>query len=414
MINICPPKELSSPVRVERLLAQNQKPVVQGDPLILVSGMDGEFATILAQMDGTVFFPSTVFEGAQISHGETIIFMTAEDPEAETQPSRPEPQRQPPVQEARTPRQAAQAASSATATASAEKPVIAMGGFGPIIAVAALCLFLALAINALFRVAWPDLSVEELILFSAASVGISTGIIALTIKKMRKPASTGQVFSLLTAATFGFGLGLIPDDEIRFTTGYQPSDLADLFAAGKPAKTAAAPRPAALAEPTRQAAPQPAVQTTPDTPPVQLHAWQEGLQDEQQYIKYMEGTVAIGAKVVKRDGPFDKVYHLDSGDHGMSRAIISMCDTRNNNKWTEIVAISNGRYETIRRYDDRCAGPCLGCTDSDVILLDIFGTDSRGRPKINREFANAAGINRRQNHRGIQSPYCAFDWRRCN
>lgn len=133
MINICPPKELSSPVRVERLLAQNQKPVVQGDPLILVSGMDGEFATILAQMDGTVFFPSTVFEGAQISHGETIIFMTAEDPEAETQPSRPEPQRQPPVQEARTPRQAAQAASSATATASAEKPVIAMGGLVPLL-----------------------------------------------------------------------------------------------------------------------------------------------------------------------------------------------------------------------------------------------------------------------------------------
>jgi hypothetical protein len=409
MINIAPPKELPSPVRVERLLAQNRKPVVEGDPLILVSGMDGEFATILAQMDGTVFFPSTVFEGAQISHGETIIFMTPEDSEAESQPCRPEPQ--PPVQEARITRQAA---SSATAKTSPEESVIAMGGFLLIIAVAALCLFLTLAINALFRVAWPDLSLEELLLFSAASVGISAGITALSIKKMRKPATTGQVFSLLTAATFGFGLGLIPDDDIRFTTGYQPSDLAGFFTAGNPAKTAAAPRSTAIAEPARQAAPQRAVQTTPDTPPVQLHAWREGLQDEQQYIKYMENTVAIGAEVVKRDGPFDKVYHLDSGDHGMSLAIISMCDTRHNNKWTEIVAISNGHYETIRRYDDRCALPCLGCTDSDVILLDIFGTDSGGRPKINREFANAGGINRRQNHRGIQSPYCAFDWRRCN
>ena len=443
MIHIAPPRQLKSPIRIEKILAHSGKLVVKGESLLLVSGIDGDVATIVAKMDGTVFFPSTVYEGAQIAHDEILISMNVPEgapgeeqisnpaeQDEKPQKSSPEPDQGPPVTNSPI---AGTSPKIAAAVARArdkfdvgmyrklwvdEQGHVTWGGILPSLGAVAVFVLVFCPVNFLFRITFPGLYIGPMALISLFCALVAGLVTLATVRKWkRRPSPAGLTFPLVAAGLVTGFAGLIPDDVIVGITGVRPYELvrktktvtpSSTYAAIEPSKQA----PASMIPSTSQAKAQGSSTTTGDAPA--LHAWMEGYQDEPQYIKYMEGTVAIGAKVVKRDGPFDKVYLLESGNHGMSKAIISMCDTRNDNKWTEVVSIENGRYTTLRHYSDRCANPCQGCANADVILLDIFGTDSSGRPKINREFVNADGITRRVAHKGFQSEYCAFDWRRCD
>jgi hypothetical protein len=444
MINIGPPRQLKSPIRIEKILVYSGKQVIKGESLLLVSGIDGDVATIAAQMGGTVFFPSTVYEGAQIAHDEIIISMKVADenadeadqarpPQPDVKPQKPTPKRtlDPAVAGAHVSSTPLHVAAAVVRERDkfdsgmyrslwvADQKDVIWGGVMPSLSAIAVFAFVFFPINFLFRVAFPGLYVGPMTLISLVCLFLAAFVtVALVRRWKRRPSPAGLTFPMVAAALVAGFLGLIPDDVIDGVIGVRPYELvrktssdtsSSTYAVMEPSKQV----PTSIKSSTSQATVQGSSKTIGSEVPA-LHAWVEGYQDEPQYIKYMEGTVAIGAEVVKRDGPFDKVYHLDSGEHGMSKAIISMCDTRNDNKWAEVVSIENGQYTTLRHYSDRCGRPCAGCADADVILLDIFGTDSGGRPRINREFVNASGITRRIAHKGIQSEYCSFDWRRCD
>jgi hypothetical protein len=428
LVNIAPPRQLKSPVRIEKILGYSGKAVIKGEEVLLVSGMDGEFAAIAAKMDGTLFFPSTVFEGAQVSHDEVLLSIdvveetpaqSAPEPEpVQEKPAQPEARKQSrpkPAKAARpkpekkaqpkpeTTAQPAPASHDAEATTHpsveqdvirerenapsaiyrslwvADKPGVTWGGVGPVIRMCLSILVFALLANVLFRLAFPDRTLDQMAIPSVLGALLAIYLTVRLVRKWkRRPSPKGFIFPFIVTTMISIMGGILPDDAIFDMTGIRMTSFSDMTGvnAGMRAEI--------------------------DSP---LYG--------PSYIFIFKDKMFGGEELVERIGPFDDIYDLEHGTSGVTKALVSTCNTAANDMWSEIISVDDGYARTLKRYDDRCATPCDDCGDYDVILFDIYGTDDRGYPEIDRYFSGPKRQMRFQAGIGYPYDYCALDYRRC-